>query len=487
MRNIFRSIVVSSVVASCCLYGFENEKVNYIQDSSLQTHKNKKVSKKDSKKNSISKKDLKSKSSGQISLEKAFEFYKQGEYVKSYKEAIEYTKKYPESIDAWLLAGDSAFRLGDFDRAIAAFDCVLILDENNIHAHLESAKIYVMGGNKELLKLEIDALLKLDILNPQDKKDFKELLDALNENSGIFYGSIDAGLFFDNNPFAETKERKEFNKTKSSVGSVLGANLGYEYHFSDNYSINIDGGFYDKHYFEGESEYRAEKYPHFRFFSIYASPKYNFESSSLGLSFSYSYMLYQDKKFMHSPSVGINFSSTQANGFGFDTSFDYTSNLFLGEYKEKSSKNSDNLSNDYYHLSLSTAFKYMFNNNLIYTRFYGSRDRMFSNPRVKDDITTDYDGLGLMINYNRFFDNFYANIGYSLDFSKFKEAPFGYDKRNDFTNRFFAGYTYMLSRQFSAALNLSYTKRLSSVDGSKNNLDYNYNQLYWQFGFRYNF
>lgn len=491
MSNFIKTSLVVGLLSSS-LYAandgrFSNDKINQINDTSLQTHKSKETKQKQQVKKAAKKQKSKldDEKAKNESLEKGFEYFKKKDYVNAYKVAISHTKDDPENINAWLLAGDSAFRLGDFDRAIAAFDCVLILDENNIHAHLESAKIYAIHGNKELLKLEIDALVQLDILDPQDKKDFKELLAKLNENTGTIYGSFDLGLFFDSNPFSQNDNLKSVYQSESGAGVIASVNAGYEYHFNDSYSINLDGGFYNKSYFNEENKYNG-KYPDFRMFSVYVSPKRNFEDFSIGLNASYSYMFYIGKKFMHSPGIGISMSKSFANGMGVDFGVDYTKNLFLGDYKDV---NSSDVSNDYYHASLFGSFKYIFGNNLFYSRAYLSRDRK-TTDRSQGDIMTDYDGYGFMINYNRFFDNFYANIGYSLDFNKYKEGLAVYDnKRNDYINRVFAGYTYMLSRQISAALNVSYSKRFSNVDGTKTSdpLDYNYDQLNWQFSFRYNF
>lgn len=399
------------------------------------------------------------------SLENLNQLYAEKEYKTVHKQVQAYLKKNPLSLEANLLLANSAYKLGNLDEAMAAYDRVLILEPNHIYAKIQEAKIYAKSGYKDISLLETDALLAQD-LTPKQKEEVLKLKASLGttqksdqDKQTLLKGLLSIGLLYDTN-------------TDSSIGEksfkIPGYNLNYQgqkqekdfAHFEQLYLTadtaihNQIGLFatlnaYNRSYFDRSNNNLA-----YLFANI--SPYYQAHDFKIFLPLIFNKVFLEHDSYLNTYGTGLELKKSLKNAL-FEAGYRYYQNRYYGTNRDKNS----------HHHDVRAGVKYIVLDDVL-TYLY----LRYAHNREKKDLRTD-------INYN----------SYGIDIGAHKEIV------KDFTLRTSFGFKNYLYRDFSSAFlnkrddkvlsaNIGLTYRInddSSIEADINYINRTSNQFLYEY------
>lgn len=379
---------------------------------------------------------------------------------KNYKKALELAKAQCE-IDCSdeklnLILAKSAEKLKDTKEAIAAYDRVLIINEDNIEARFSIANLYYDNGNPELMRDELNYMLNnLDLSTAQKNRInnlLKDLDNSLNAKRPYFIG-LNIGFGYDSNPlygnnnFTDfiNKEIRNFKNEKANGSMSLLFNIdgAYNFDFTNNYSAELYASFNNKKYFKNKSE----NYPDLNVLSLAFNPKYQLNNKAFTLNLGYDFVMLRRAGFLHSINTGFTFEHNVNENYLYSVYYDYSKGIFAKSYDKDSNFN---------HHTLGINNVYAYRQNIYYFNL------AYDLEKAKNSFSSnsDFSSYNLKIGAIFPFDNkitFKPSLSYTH--TKYsKEDTSYFSKRKD--NEYLASATieYMLAPNQTISFALSYDK-----------------------------
>lgn len=126
--------------------------------------------------------------------------FRSGEYQKAHAELMQAFREDPANLDISFFMGQTAFELGDFEGAVAAFERILIIEPHAPRVKLELAKAYLKLNSPQVAKKYFHEVLET---NPpavvrQNIQRFLTIIEE-SERSHFLSGFVEAGMLYDNN------------------------------------------------------------------------------------------------------------------------------------------------------------------------------------------------------------------------------------------------------------------------------------------------
>lgn len=410
--------------------------------------------------------------------------YNQEDYKTSYDIASSICRQTCSDINLNLIMGKSAFRLGLYDEALAAYDRVLVLDDTNTEARLQSAIIYQKNGNLALLKLELENLKDDERLNDDEKALVASMLKNVkyqqkaNNEINIPYASIGFGYGYDSNPKKQNLKDSylpvpqlginfPIPGAKHQPASSILANLnaGYKKQVNNVYDYDININFYNKYYIKPIEE-------DFQNLSVFtASINNGFEISrqfKLNILMSYDYIILKQKRYLNTFTADISGDYYTESGLAFGLGYTINHNNYLIE---------DNKENDSNHHSIYAMSKIISQRSMSYLKIAYDIEKT---SRIKESSN----------NYKEYSAT--AGIIYMLNKQVILKASLGYAKgrydekiflntRNDITYRVNFGAEYNMDHHNFFSLDLGYNRVKSSIEYTS------YDNIYTNLMYKYKF
>ena len=189
------------------------------------------------------------------SYKNAINYYKEGNYQKSYLLLKKLRKKSIDNVDINYYLARSAFELKKYEDAISAYERILIKDPKNIRVRLELARAYFGNGNLKYAKEEFEKVLKRKI--PENvRKNVKAYLITIDKakKRNFINGALIAGIGYDSNVNSSPDDDKYFVPGLGAVVSSGVKNVSDWHHqevlvINDIYDIGARGGYAVKNSF----------------------------------------------------------------------------------------------------------------------------------------------------------------------------------------------------------------------------------------------
>lgn len=379
---------------------------------------------------------------------------------KNYKKALELAKAQCDidcnSEELNIILAKSAEKLKDTKEAIAAYDRVLIVNENNIEARFSIANLYYENGNPELMKDELNYMLNNLDLSQEQKTRINNLLSNLEKTKEIsrpYFLGINVGFGYDSNPLYGNdkytdfvnKEMENFQNQKSngSTSIIFSIDGSYNLDLGNNYSTQFYGNFYNKKYLKNKSE----NYPDLNVLSLGINPKYTYNNHKFVLNLGYDFVMLRRAAFLHSINLGFTYENNLNDNYLYSIFYDYSKGIFDNSYDKDSNFN---------HHSLGFNNVLAYNNNI----YYLNLNYDFEKAKESLSSNSDFKSYGVKIGAIIPFATSYAfkpSISYThTNYSK--EDISYFSKRKD--NEYFVSATieYMINSNQTISLNLSYDK-----------------------------
>lgn len=411
--------------------------------------------------------------------------YKARDWKNTYYFAEQICKIDCSGVDLNLIIGQSATQLGLNDEALAAFDRVLIYDENNIEAQLQSALIYKNTSNIMLLQAQIESLIKQEHnLNDNQKRALYILTQELRKmkyekDTYGLYASISAGVNYDKNPkkgnnnviklshfFGNLLIQNSQEKAASSY--IANFNIGYLKNLNDSYNIDLNVNYYHKKYFKPE----RQNYSNLDVATVSLSNTFTLnEDLNFNILSSYDYSKLLRKKYLSS--------------LYFDASLSYNikSNfiLSLGSSYQKADFLRDDLKDDNYkHISFYGLARYYFSTSYYYLKLAYDIEKA---KEISQSLNSDYK------EYQASLGAYYLLLedsAFKLDFTYYKDLYKKYSaafdsKRKDDVYKISNTTEFTYSKHISVQLDLAYQIQKS------NQALYSYENYLMSLIYRYKF
>lgn len=410
--------------------------------------------------------------------------YQNNNYKRAYEISSDICKNSCADIDLNLMMGKSAFKLGMYDEALAAFDRVLVLDENNVDARLQSAIIYQKSGNYELLKLELESLKNDERLKREEKILVSNMLKGIKKQEkskaqiNTPYASVSVGYGYDSNPKKQNLKdsylpipqlgiKFPISGAKHEPASSVLANLnaGYKKQVNDVYDYDINANFYNKYYIKSIEE-------DFQNLSVFtASINNGFDISrqfKLNILLSYDYIVLKHKRYLNTFTADVSGDYYMENGISLGLGYTINHNNYLNEEHKENDSNHHSI----YAMSRLISQRSMVYLKMAYDIEQTSRVKESTNNYKEYSITS---GIIYMLNKQVMLK---ASLGYSS--SKYKETIFT-NQRNDKSIRVNFGAEYNMDHHNIFSADLGY-------DRVKSTLEYNsYDNYFLNLMYKYKF
>ena len=293
----------------------------------------------------------------QASYSDAKSAYERGEYKQAIAEAKSSVDEY-NNPELHLLWAKSAQKLGDTKAAMAAYERVVMLDEDNVEAKLALMKLYSTDNHKELSKSLYRSLQNYQ-LTPSQRNSLAQLQQgstatvkskgdiAIGYDSNINISATGSILDDYYGTIGHTGEKATlFGRAKGSVSYIdeLDENGGWYLRGDGNvfYQNNIDASFYNM--FVG---------------GIKLGIGYSGNNYTISLPVSYNYIHYLDKSLLTQVQVAPTLHFTWSNNLIGAASVKYSKRDYEDQYK--------GMSDSSYGGSL--GLYYLFSKNYLYGEF----------------------------------------------------------------------------------------------------------------------
>ncbi len=409
--------------------------------------------------------------------------YLNKEYKKAYDGLEVYLQKHPMSKNANILFANCAYNLGYYDKAMAAYDRVLILDEDNTYVRLQEAKVYIKTENIHMAKVELDFLLSKKTLSSKLRMQALELRKSIiqkkkeeKEKIRHLTGLVNVGISHTTNandgidkPFKKdvlgTGQAQEYGEDKKKDFSIFArANLSYDKNTNEFFGYSSSFDAYTSHYFDVKESNLA-------YLVGSVSPYFFNKYLKVVLPLSYT-KVYSDNKFnLDTYSMGVELQKDIKNA---RLSLAY--NLLINNYnKEQKDKNSLNHS-----ISLGTI-GILPNQMVVYSNL-----RYLKNVEKKDTsrIDVNYNSYGLDIGLQKeLMKKLVAKFRFSYQKTSYldKDTQIFKNKRNDDVLSSVVGLNYNITNSSFVDLSFNYTNKKS------NQALYEYDSLVSTLSYTYKF
>lgn len=348
-----------------------------------------------------------------------------------------------------LIMAKSAEKLKNIDEALAAYDRVLILDENDYEARMAIANIYYENGNPELMKEELNYMLTNLSLNSEQKAKIDNMLNSLEQGKIVskpYSFSFAIGLGYDSNP-------KYFNKDgKGSFSNTIDINGSYNIDLGQNYAVELIGEFYNKKYFKNRDQY----FPDLSIFTAGVKPKYMFNNSTFGLKLSYDHIMLRGHQFLHNANAELFYENIVNENYLYSVSYAYTRGIYVD-------RNIKDL--DYNHHSFEFANTFInANNAFIFTLNYdleSAKDNKISPYSKYKAYKASLEAIFPVL------DNFTIKPEIALTYTKYDSSWLYNKNQKDFNYTLTNSFIYTITPNQDIELSLSFDKINSNMESSK--------------------
>lgn len=408
-----------------------------------------------------------------------YDLYNKKEYKQVHKKTKAYLKQNPLSLDGNLLLGNCAYKLGNYDEAMAAYDRVLILEPEHTYAKFQEAKIYIKSKQENMAKLELDALLAKKLTKKQ-RSNILKLRDSIKNTSpkkaiaksSDFNGEVGLGLMYDTNPSANIGEKSfvlpaysiEYNGTKQENDFAHYENLYLQINRDMYKSFGLLASFnaYNKSYFDLDEN-------DFSYLLFNLSPYYNAGDYKIFLPLVFNKVFLDHSSYLNTFGGGITVKKSINKGL-VEAGYKYLENRYYGEDQSKDSR--------YQNIYLGLRY-ILFDDMLAY--MYAK----YTHNREKEDLRTDinYNSLGFDIGARKeIFMNLIARAKFSFNSYKYKDINRVFlNKRDDDIYSYSLG----LSYNINSASSVDFDVKL--LDKRSNQFLYEYDRIMTMLGYRYKF
>ncbi len=406
-------------------------------------------------------------------------------YEQAYLKLKDFLKRNPTSIKANLLLANCAYNLSNYDKAMAAYDRVLILDEGNNYAKIQEAKIYLRNHNTYMAKLELDNLLKSKSLSKKQRQTVENLKNKIFEEkkkvkqlrAKSFRTTFSVGLMYSSNASDASGEKII---DVSGLPITIGENKEGE--TSAFTSLNLT---YDKSLSEvsgiATSFYgNLSKYKHghnvgddLTYLMASISPYYSIEDIKILFPFSYSKVFLDNSSYVDTYSLGLEVLKDIKNG-QIDTGYKFSVNKYYGENKEK----------DSYHYDLYLGLQKILTSDTLgyaYLRYAKNSKKDVSSV----DVNVDYSSYGIDLGLNKeIYKKLMAKFGLyykNYSYKDFNSRPIIESKRKDKIYSYLIGLNYNIDNKSYVDIDLNY------VDKKSNQFLYEYDNMILSSSYSYKF
>lgn len=392
-------------------------------------------------------------------LENIQKAYGDKKYDISLMMSKEFIQTTPQSINANLLLGNSAFMLKHYHEALAAYERVLILDENNIYARMQTAEIYNQTNNKKLLKLELD-YLKTQILSQEQTK----RVNALSKNTTTqkqtkdnLFGAVSIGLLYDTNvdssmgdktfdvPALNTvlRGKKEESGIAHFENVYLYGNIKSQTY--DNLGFKGSLNIYNKDYFD--SDYANND---LTYLSLKAGPAYSVDKYAFALPLKVEKIFLDYKNYL--TTLGIGLEASRYFNWGIaNAGLEYKANLYSQDINDGKDSNEG---------------RFYLGAKIIGETYQLSSTLDFDIAKERKDLRSDisYTRYGLSIDYyQKVITNLFARASFKAQKYKYKDFNNRFlNKRDDTLLRFGIGADYSLTKHSTISVGMDYLDKTSN-------------------------
>ncbi len=389
------------------------------------------------------------------SYEKATEFYKNAQYDQAIEEAKASTSEYANP-KLHLLWAKSALSLGHLNEAIAAYERVIILDENNTDAKIELLKLYTQTSRDELAKNLYDELLNTSLTSKQ-----KNMIESIyKKNLSSIDSRISLALGYDTNinvsPGSSVIDDYLGSAGNSGEETTLFTRLNGNVNYTN--ELEDDGGWYFKSDLNlyAQNNFDAHLYDLY-IGSLGAGIGYSGSDYNLYLPVGYTRLYYLDKDFLQEISLKPRISMM------FSKSLIFNANA---SYKKRNYVQSEDTYRDDSSFGGGVGLVYLISKNYIY--FNTSYESYTADTSAtlsyldKDVITLDLifnyaltSALKTKLSYR------YKDAQYS-DYAITSATTLSSSKREDTYNKLGISFLYEFSKNYEIYLSNDYIKNDSN-------------------------
>ncbi len=389
------------------------------------------------------------------SYEKAAEFYENALYDQAIEEAKASTSEYTNP-ELHLLWAKSALSLGHLNEAIAAYERVIILDENNTDAKIELLKLYTQTSRNELAQILYDELLNTSLTAKQ-----KNMIQSIyKKNLSSVDSKISLALGYDTNinvsPTSSVIDdylgSTGSSGEESTLFTRLNGNVNYTNELEDN----------GEYYFKSDLNLYAQNNFDAHLYDLYigslsAGIGFSKSNFNLYLPLGYTRLYYLDKDFLQEISLKPKISMMFSKNLIFNLN---------ASYKKRNYVQAEDTYRDDSSLSGALGLVYLLAKNYIY--FNASYESYTADTSAtlsyldKDIITLDLilnytltPALKTKVSYR------YRDAQYS-DYAITSATTLSSSKREDTYNKVGLSFVYSFSKNYEIYLSNDYIKNDSN-------------------------
>lgn len=388
--------------------------------------------------------------------------YKNNNYKSAFNKASKLCEVDCSEEQLNIVLAKSAEKLGNIKEAIAAYDRVLIINENNLDARFSIANLYYQNGNSQLMKDELSYILENYDLDQSQITRINQMINNIEQERVVspYYASINVGFAYDSNPLYGNKKYTDFisneeegienfqnEQPSGSLSLLFSADASYNIDLDKNYMLSLFASTYNKKYFKKKSE----NYPDLNVFSVGFSPKYFKDNKALSLTFDYDYVILKRDGFLHSLNAGISFEHDINEDYLYTLSYDYSRGIFA---------KSDEKDSNFNHHAIGFNNIYSYLNNIYFLTLTYDIEKAKNSLSANSDFSTYGIKIGAIFNI---LDNFNIRPSIAYNISKFKKIDISYlNSRKDKELVLNTIFSYRIDKSQNIDLGLMYDKQDSN-------------------------
>ncbi len=385
----------------------------------------------------------------------------------------EFTKidNYNQSSNIDFYLARSYYELGMYEKALIAYERVLINEPDNKRAQLEIAQTYLMLNSLEIAKISF-LELKSDPTIPQVVKDnIENRLKFIDEKTKkhFFASTLMFGWGYDDNiennntnkylgfapDYGANLENPSPYKTKSSFYETA-LMFNHMYKYDENIALKNSLVFY-------KQDFTKDQTKQLDLVSFNTTPMYQIDNISYGVTFGIDNVLYGDNRYLNNYSLTPKISYLIDDTKMYETSIKFLTKKFVQEVDEKSD---------------SWIYEYQ-NKLMIQTQNYGMFDVSLTLARENKDnlqpntnVAKDYETISLGNNY-KIDKELTLNSSISYNNVNYHEENIFKSKRADDIYSLNLGLSYSYDKDLTFGLNYSYVRQ----DSNQTSTDYDKNTV----------
>lgn len=388
--------------------------------------------------------------------------YNKGDYKSAFNKASKMCDIDCSEEKLNIVLARSAEKLGNIKDAIAAYDRVLIINENNIDARFSIANLYYQNGNSQLMKDELNYMLENYELDQNQVARINQMINNIEQEQVIspFIASINVGFAYDSNPLYGNKKYTDFitneeegienfqnEQPSGSLSLLFSADANYNIELDKNYMLSLFASTYNKKYFKNKSE----NYPDLNVISVGFSPKYFKDNKALSFMFDYDYVILKRDAFLHSLNAGISFEHDFNENYLYTLSYDYSRGIFAKSNEKDSNFN-------HHAIGFNNIYSYL--NNIYFLTLTYDVEKAKNSLSANSDFATYGIKIGIIFNISKNF-NIRPSISYNI--SDYKKIDLSYlNNRKDKELVLNSIFSYKIDKNQNLELGLMYDKQDSN-------------------------